>query len=95
MITDPENPMSAPMSVEDKVRAQLEEEREKKIMDELLAKNNIEIPEDFIVPEPSAEQLEEMKKQQEMQQQMMMEQMQKQQQQQQSPEGKKPEPKKK
>jgi hypothetical protein len=101
MITDPENPRMPPMSPEDKVRAQLEEEKEKKVMDELLAKNPVEIPDDFQVPEPSAEQIEQMKKMQEMQMQQQMQQMQ-----QQSPEGnetdapqgksdKKPEPKKK
>jgi foldase protein PrsA len=76
MVTDPENPRSQPMSPEDKVRAQLEEEKEKKAMDELLAKNPVEIPEDFTVPEPSAEQLEQMKKMQEMQMQQQMQQMQ-------------------
>jgi parvulin-like peptidyl-prolyl isomerase len=76
MITDPENPRMQPMSPEDKVRAQLEEEKEKKVFDELLASNPIEIPEDFTVPEPSAEQLEQMKKMQEMQMQQQMQQMQ-------------------
>ncbi|HEX8250198.1 MAG TPA: peptidylprolyl isomerase [Pyrinomonadaceae bacterium] len=100
MITDPENPRMQPMSAEDKVRAQLEEEKEKKAMDEILAKNPVEIPDDFAVPEPSAEQLEQMKKMQEMQMQQQMQQMQ------QPPVGvetdtpkgkteKKPEPKKK
>lgn len=78
MITDPENPRMPPAPAEDKVRAQLEEEKEKKVMDELVANNPIEIPEDFAVPEPSAEQLEQMKKMQEMQQQQMMQQMQQQ-----------------
>ncbi|HEX9960854.1 MAG TPA: peptidylprolyl isomerase [Pyrinomonadaceae bacterium] len=78
MITDPENPRSQPMSAEDKIRAQLEEEKEKKAMDELLAKNPVEIPDDFAVPEPSAEQLEQMKKMQEMQMQQQMQQMQQQ-----------------
>jgi parvulin-like peptidyl-prolyl isomerase len=87
MITDPENPRQPPMSPEDKVRAQLEEEKEKKFMDELLAKNHIEIPEDFPVPEPSAEQLEQMKKMQEMQMQQQLQQMQ-----QQSPDGAETEP---
>ncbi|HEX8738399.1 MAG TPA: peptidylprolyl isomerase, partial [Pyrinomonadaceae bacterium] len=76
MITDPENPRMPPMSPEDKIRAQLEEEKEKKAMDELLAKNPIEIPDDFQVPEPSAEQLEQMKKMQEMQMQQQLQQMQ-------------------
>lgn len=67
MITDPSNPMSAPRSIEEII----EEEKEKKILDEIVAQNQIEIPEDFIVPEPSAEQLEQMKKQQEMQMQQM------------------------
>jgi len=77
--SDPANPRMPPMSAEEKIRAQLEEEKEKKAMDELLAKNPIEIPDDFTVPEPSAEQLEEMKKMQEMQMQQQMQQMQQQQ----------------
>lgn len=81
MITDPENPRMPPMSAEDKVRAQLEEEKEKKVFDELLKNNPIDIPEDFQVPEPSAEQLEQMKKMQEMQMQQQLQQMQ------QNPEG--------
>lgn len=101
MVTDPTNPRMPPQSAEDKVRATLEEEKEKKVFDELLAQNPIEIPEDFTVPEPSAEQLEQMKKMQEMQMQQQMQQMQ------QMPEGggdtdlpkgdskQKPEPKKK
>jgi parvulin-like peptidyl-prolyl isomerase len=76
MVTDPENPRMPPMPAEDKVRAQLEEEKEKKVFDDLLAKNPIEIPDDFVVPEPSAEQLEQMKKMQEMQMQQQMQQMQ-------------------
>ena len=76
MITDPENPRMQPMSPEDKVRAQLEEEKEKKVFDELLKNNPIEIPDDFQVPEPSAEQLEQMKKMQEMQMQQQLQQMQ-------------------
>lgn len=78
MIEDKENPQMPPMPAEDKVRQQLEEEKEKQFFDDLLAKNPIEIPEDFKVPEPSAEQMEQMKKMQEMQ----MEQMKKMQQQQ-------------
>jgi foldase protein PrsA len=76
MITDPTNPRLPPMSAEEKVRAQLEEEKEKKAMDELVANNPIEIPDDFNIPEPSAEQLEQMKKMQEMQMQQQMQQMQ-------------------
>ncbi|HEX8251178.1 MAG TPA: peptidylprolyl isomerase [Pyrinomonadaceae bacterium] len=75
-ITDPNNPLMPPMSVEDRVRTKLEEEKEKKIMDELLASNPIQIPLDFIVPQPSAEQLEQVKKMQEMQMQQQMQQMQ-------------------
>jgi hypothetical protein len=76
MVTDPENPTSPPQPVEDQIRAKLEEERQKQVLDEIVKNNPIEIPEDFQVPEPSAEQLQEMQQMQQMQ----MEQMQKMQQ---------------
>ena len=48
------------------VRQKLEEEREKKTIDDIVAKNNVQVPEDFTVPEITDAQIEEaMKKQRE------------------------------
>ncbi|HEX8734190.1 MAG TPA: peptidylprolyl isomerase, partial [Pyrinomonadaceae bacterium] len=60
MLADPNNPQMPPVSAEDKVRTKLEEEKEKKAMDELLVSNPIQTPADFAVPELSAEQIKKM-----------------------------------
>ncbi len=96
-IKDPTNPTAREMPVSDMVKAQLEKEKQKKVLDEILANNPVEVAEDFKVPEPSQEEL------QQMQQQMMQQQQQMQQgmppgMQPPAPNGKtppKPEPKKK
>lgn len=69
-VKDPENPMSREMPVRDYVRTKLGEEKEKQILDEIMANNNVEVAEDYEVPEVSEE------KMQQMQQQMMQQQMQ-------------------
>ena len=96
MYRDPENPFARPMSFNDRVKAILQEEKEKKILEEI-KKNNPIVIEDFEVPAPTEEEIKKM------QQQMMQQQMQ--QMQQMSPEDseteegpketKKPAPKKK
>lgn len=64
---DPENPMGREMPVKAYVRSKLEEEKEKRVIDELVAANHIQVPEDFTVPEVSDEQIQEMmNKQQQM-----------------------------
>ncbi|HEX6124850.1 MAG TPA: peptidylprolyl isomerase, partial [Pyrinomonadaceae bacterium] len=64
---DPENPMGREMPVKQYVRTKLEEEKEKKVLEELVASNHVTVPEDFTVPEVSDEQIQEMmKKQQQM-----------------------------
>ena len=64
---DPENPMGRDMPVKAYVRSKLEEEKEKTALDELVASNHVQVPEDFTVPEISDEQMQEMmKKQQQM-----------------------------
>lgn len=68
-IKDPKNPMGRDTPVKDFAKAKLEEEKEKKLLDEIVARNNISVPADFDVPEPTAEQLQQM--QQRQQQQMM------------------------
>ena len=64
---DPENPMGREMPVKAYVRSKLEEEKEKKVIEELVAANHVQVPEDFTVPEVSDEQIQEMmQKQQQM-----------------------------
>lgn len=68
---DPENPMGREMPVKEFVRQKLESEREKKLLDDIVAKNNVQIPDDFSVPEISDEQIQEMMKKQQEQQQLV------------------------
>lgn len=68
-IKDEKNPMARPMPVEEKVKAQLEEDKQKQVLDEIVANNPVEVAEDFDIPQPSEEDL------QQMQQQMMQRQM--------------------
>jgi parvulin-like peptidyl-prolyl isomerase len=69
MIKDPENPMAREMPVKEYVRQKLEDEKQKQVLDELVAANNVQIAEDFVIPTVSDEQMQEMMKKQ-MQQQM-------------------------
>ena len=78
-VKDPNNPMGREMPVEDFVRAKLESEKQKQVLDEIVANNPVSIPEDFKVPEPSQEQIEQMQKQQQQQMEQQMQQMQQQQ----------------
>jgi parvulin-like peptidyl-prolyl isomerase len=66
-IADPDNPMARPMPVSVKVKSQLEEEKQKQVLDEIVKNNPVEVPEDFDVPEPTEEQMQQMMKQQQMQ----------------------------
>ncbi|HXH69971.1 MAG TPA: peptidylprolyl isomerase [Pyrinomonadaceae bacterium] len=75
-ITDPENPMARPMPISVKVKSQLEEEKQKQVLDEIVKNNPVEVPEDFNVPEPTADQMQQMMKQQQQMQQQQMQQMQ-------------------
>ncbi len=68
-VKDPSNPMGRDAPVKDYARAKLEEEREKKLLADIVASNNIQVPTDFDVPEPTAEQMQQM---QQRQQQMQM-----------------------
>ena len=62
---DPNNPTGREMPVKDYVRMKLEEEKEKKIVDDIVAQNHIQVPDDFTVPQITDEQIQEaMKKQQ-------------------------------
>ena len=64
---DPENPTAREVPVKDYVRNKLEEEKEKKMLDEIVAANNVSVPEDFTIPEVSEEQMEQMRQKQQMQ----------------------------
>ena len=68
---DPTNPMGREMPINDMVKSTLEEEKQKKILDEIVANNPVEVPEDFEIPKPSEEDMKQMQ-QQMMQQQMPM-----------------------
>lgn len=54
---DPENPTAREMPVKDFVRSKLETEKEKNLMEEIVAANNVSVPADFNVPEVSDEQI--------------------------------------
>ncbi len=56
-MSDPNNPMSRPMSAKDFVKLKLQSEREKQIMDDIMAKNTVSIPEDFEIPKVSEEEI--------------------------------------
>ncbi len=68
-IKDPNNPFAREMPANEMARQTLEEEKQKKVLDEIVAANPIEVAEDFDIPQPSPEEL------QQMQQQMMQQQM--------------------
>ena len=73
MVKDPDNPGAREMPVKDFVKSKLEDDKQKKVLDDLVAANNVQIAEDFEVPKVSDEQIQEMQKkqmQQQMQQQM-------------------------
>ncbi|HEV8591672.1 MAG TPA: peptidylprolyl isomerase [Pyrinomonadaceae bacterium] len=64
---DPENPIGREVPVKQYVRNKLEQEKEKQVVDDIIAANHIEVPDDFDVPEVTDEQMQEMmKKQQQM-----------------------------
>ncbi len=66
---DPTNPMGREMPITDTVKATLEQEKQKQVLDEIVANNPVEVAEDFEIPVPSDEELE--KIQQQMMQQRM------------------------
>lgn len=58
---DPEVPNSREVPVKDYVRNKLEKEKRKKLVDELVAANNVYVAEDFTIPQITDEQLQKMK----------------------------------
>lgn len=65
--SDPENPFSRPVPIKTYVRQKLEEEKQKATLDDIIAKNNVDVPEDFEVPEVSDAEIEELMKKQQQQ----------------------------
>jgi parvulin-like peptidyl-prolyl isomerase len=50
--TDPENPFAAPMGPREQAKASLEKEKQKKVIDEIVAKSHVTVAEDFPVTAP-------------------------------------------
>jgi hypothetical protein len=62
-IKDEKNPFAQPMAPKDKAKADLQEEKKTKLLEEISARHNIEVAEDFDIPEPSPEDLQKMQDQ--------------------------------
>lgn len=69
-VKDPENPMGREEPVKRFVTRKLEEEKQKKLIEEIVAANHVTVPDDFDVPEVSDEQIQESMKQRQQQMQM-------------------------
>jgi peptidyl-prolyl cis-trans isomerase C len=50
--TDPNNPFAAPMGPREQAKAAIEKEKQKKVMDEIVAKSHVTVAEDFQVKAP-------------------------------------------
>ena len=66
-VKDPDKPTAREAPVKDYVRTKLETEKEKKLIDDIVAANNVQVPEDFTIPEVSDEQIQQMKQKQQQQ----------------------------
>lgn len=66
-IKDPKNPLARPLPASEMARQTLEAEKQKKVLDEIVANNPVEVAEDFEIPAVTDEQMQQM-----MQQQMQM-----------------------
>lgn len=71
MTKDPDDPMAREMPVKEFVKGKLTEQKQKDLIDKLVAKNFVQVPDDFDVPAITPEQQDQMKKQQEQLQQQM------------------------
>lgn len=74
LIKDPDNPTARDMPVDQFVKQKLEKEKQEKLLEEIKKNNPVNIAADFKVPEPSAEELQKIQKQQEEQLKQMLEQ---------------------
>ena len=63
-VKDPENPAARDAPVKEFVRNKLETEKEKKLLESIVAANNVSVPADFDVPEVTEEQLQQMRQKQ-------------------------------
>ncbi len=64
-VKDPESPFGGEKPIKVYVRQKLETEKEKKTLEEIVARNNVTVAEDFVVPQVTDEQIQEiMQKQQ-------------------------------
>jgi parvulin-like peptidyl-prolyl isomerase len=70
MVKDPENPQAREMPLNDYVKSKLEGDKEKKVLDDIVAANNVTVAEDFVIPPVSDEQMKQMMQKQMQQQQM-------------------------
>jgi peptidyl-prolyl cis-trans isomerase C len=50
--TDPDNPFAGPMGPREQAKAAIEKEKQKKVMDEIIAKTHVTVAEDFTVKAP-------------------------------------------
>jgi len=63
-VKDPENPAARDAPVKDFVRNKLETEKEKTLLESIVAANNVSVPADFDVPEVTEEQIQQMRQKQ-------------------------------
>ncbi len=63
-VKDPENPAARDAPVKEFVRNKLETEKEKKLLESIVAANNVSVPADFDVPEVTDEQIQQMRQKQ-------------------------------
>jgi parvulin-like peptidyl-prolyl isomerase len=70
-VKDPNNPLAQPMPPKELAKSKLEEEKEKTVLDEVVANNPVEVADDFTIPQVSQEQMQQMMQQQLQQQQQM------------------------
>jgi len=68
---DPEKPNAPEMPVKEFVRNKLETEKERELVDSIVAANNVQVPADFTVPEVTDEQMKQMQQRQSQQMQQM------------------------
>jgi hypothetical protein len=66
-VKDPDNPTAREAPVKEYVRNKLETDKEKKVIDDIVAANHISVPDDFTVPQVSDEDLQKMRQKQQMQ----------------------------
>src|SRR5262249_241445 len=64
MYTDPSNPMARPQPLKDYVKQKISTDKQKKLVDDLVAKNNVSVPDDYTVPQVTDEQIQQMMKNQ-------------------------------